>query len=62
MFTNATNKFWSLFITCLADVDGLKKCIQVCVLLGFRPLRDSCERSIKRYSWEEEIGGGMGGG
>ena len=31
MFTNATNKFWSLVMTALADVDGFKICIQVCM-------------------------------
>ena len=31
MFTNATNKFWSLVINGLGDVDGFKICIQVCV-------------------------------
>ena len=30
-FTNSTNKFWSLVMTCLADVDGFKIIIQVCV-------------------------------
>ena len=34
-FTNATNKFWSLVMNCLADVCGFKICIQVCVRLGF---------------------------
>ena len=36
MFINATNKSLSLVMTDLADVDGLKICIQVCVWLGFR--------------------------
>ena len=41
MFTNATNKFWSLVMTGLADVDGFKICMQVCVCvwLGFQPLK-----------------------
>ena len=38
MFTNATNKFWSLIMNGLADVDGLKICIQVFMWLGFPPL------------------------
>ena len=29
MFTNATNKFWSLVMNGLTDVDGFKICIQV---------------------------------
>ena len=39
MFTNATITFWSLVMNGLADVDGFKICIQVCVLLGFPPLK-----------------------
>ena len=39
MFTNATNNFWSLVMAGLADVDGLKIYIQVCVWLGFQPLK-----------------------
>ena len=38
MFTNATNKFLSLVMNGLADGDGFKICIQVCVWLGFPPL------------------------
>ena len=38
MFTNATDKFWSLVMNGLADVDGFKICIWVCVWLGFPPL------------------------
>ena len=38
MFTNATNKLWSLLMNGLADVDGFKLCIQVCVWLGFPAL------------------------
>ena len=37
MFTNATNKFWSLVMNGLADVDGFKICIQVCVWPRFPP-------------------------
>ena len=35
MFTNAINQSWSLVMNGLADVDGFKICIQVCVWLGF---------------------------
>ena len=38
IFTNATNKFWSLVMTGLADVDGFKISIQVCMWPGFPPL------------------------
>ena len=38
MFPSATNKFLSLVMNGLADVDGFKLCIQVCVWLGFPPL------------------------
>ena len=38
MFTNATNKFWNLVMTGLADADGFKIYSQVCVWLGFPPL------------------------
>ena len=38
MFTNATNKFWSLIMIGLADADGFEICIQDCILPGFRPL------------------------
>ena len=43
MFTNATNKFWSLVLMGLTDVDGFKICIQVCLWLGFPPL---CYKSL----------------
>ena len=35
MFTNVTNKFWSLVMNGLADIDVFKICIQVSVWLGF---------------------------
>ena len=38
MFTNSTNKFEVKSWIVLADVDGFKICIQVCVWLGFRLL------------------------
>ena len=38
IFTNATNKFWSLVMNGLADVDGFKISIQVCVWPRFLPL------------------------
>ena len=38
MSADATNKFWSLVMTGLADVDGFRICIQVCMWLDFRPL------------------------
>ena len=38
MFNNATNKFESLVMIGLADVDGFKICIQVFVWLGFPTL------------------------
>ena len=47
MFTNATNKFWSLIMTSLADVDGFKICIQVWVWLSFRSLI-STTQTMKR--------------
>ena len=37
-FTNATNTFWNLIMTGLADVDGFKICVQVCVWPDLRPL------------------------
>ena len=37
-FTNATNKFWSSVMTGLADVDGFKLFVQVCVWLRFPSL------------------------
>ena len=43
MFTNATNKFWCLVMTGLADVDGFIICIQACMWLGFPPLNYSVE-------------------
>ena len=59
MFTNATNKFWSLVMTGLADVNGFgfKICIQVCMWLGFRSLslhkikcrRDFFKKRTKTY-------------
>ena len=45
MFINATNKFWSLVMTGLADVDGFKICIEVCVWLGFQPLTTAIDRA-----------------
>ena len=36
-FSNATNNFWSLVMTGLADVDGFKLFIQASVWLGFPP-------------------------
>ena len=42
MFTSATNTFWSLVMTGLADVDGFRICIQVCVWLGFPTLTNGC--------------------
>ena len=39
MFTNATNKLRSLVMNGPADVDGFKLCIQVCMWLGFPPLK-----------------------
>ena len=50
MFTNETNKFWSLVMTGLADVDGYKICIKVCVWLGFPPLNIYVFRWIINYS------------
>ena len=38
MFTNATNEYGSLVMTGLADVDGFKIYMQMCMWLGFRPL------------------------
>ena len=38
MFAYATNKLWNLVINGLADVDGFKIYIQVCVWLAFPPL------------------------
>ena len=38
MFYNVTNKFWSLFMIGLADADGFKIYIQVCMWLDFPPL------------------------
>ena len=37
MFINAINKFWSLVMNGLADIDGFKICIQAWVWLGFPP-------------------------
>ena len=45
MFTNATNKFWSLVMNGLVDVDWLRICIQVCMWLGFQPLIWGCIHS-----------------
>ena len=41
MFTNATKKFWSLVTNGLAEVDGFKIYIQVCMWLGFPPWESS---------------------
>ena len=37
MLINATNKFWSLVMTGLADVDGFKIYIQVFVCVAWLP-------------------------
>ena len=37
LFTNATNKFWSLVVNGSVDVGEFKIFIQVIVWLGFRP-------------------------
>ena len=44
MFTNATNKFLSLVMTGLADVDGFEICIHDCILPGFGPLTTSISK------------------
>ena len=46
MFTNATNKIWSLVMTGLVGVDGFKLCIQVCVWLGFATLLDRKDTAL----------------
>ena len=46
ILTNATNKFWSLVMNGLADVDGCKICIQMCVWLRFPPLTPRKERNF----------------
>ena len=38
MFTNATDKFWSLVMNSLTDVGGFKICFQAWVWLDFPPL------------------------
>ena len=42
MFTNVSNKFWSLVMTSLADVDGFKIYMQVCV----------CGWASKPWEWK----------
>ena len=51
MLINATNKCWSLVMTGLADVDGFKICIQVCVWMGFPPL---IYYIWKAYTWSHQ--------
>ena len=38
VFANATNKLWTLVMTDLADVEGFKIGIQICVWLAFPTL------------------------
>ena len=58
MFTNATNKFWSYVMNSLADVDGFKSCIQVCLWLDFPSLTmksNSDSLCLPLKNWSKQI-------
>ena len=57
MFTNMTNKFWSLVTTGLADVDGFQICIQVCVWLDFWPMKTCTLKSAPELKYDRQISG-----
>ena len=53
MFTNTTNKFWSLFTAGLADVDGITISIQVCMWVGFPPLQNQNSTEVAIRIWRD---------